>query len=674
MLKYVYLILLILLLNSNINAQKDKLINFKTISQNCLNDDLRYGKIPNLIDLDSIKNNFFNNEILKIIFTKSEIISESGKLKLTHSIKESINENYLELNSKFFKIPIIEYKPDSEHFAAFCVYKLKYNNRIREELTVPNWLCIFINPIYKNLLSEDSFINCIKKHYKNYPFENFPLVKIGNLNTNINIINEILQYTIRIIKENEKKREKFISEIIKLQNEFEENYYEPNKIKETSLAELEEILNIVKSNTNKIKQKKEKEKNKRIEEEMKRNEIISKNNILKNICEKLIDSLILKTENYPDDNKNYRNSKLKIVAINTSDSLDIKEKIKECLDMIEDKKTDIKLNFESLIEKLNAIISGLNEQPFKGVSINLNFLQSYFNYNFNNNLLDEKITHGNGTTFSKIVGEYALPNDFNKYNGKYLQTNKIKNNKIFQSGNENFILNHFYVSAIAKLNPTKLFKLKKPIENLLVGAGIGIGFINYKSSVTKSIDKLEFTYDTQIFAPEGPNSYTIKRILNIVSNKKSENYTEEHIFTNSLIYLNLIDLSVQYKIPIKKNKFSIEDVQFNLGFSAGLPISFTSKYYAYYKSYNNNKYIYPLPNTNLTNLKAGLITNFYVNPILNLKIKNQLIGLGLLISMGSVGLNNESSDAIEKTGIENSLNSLSIKNFGFNIVYHFSKK
>ena len=686
MLKYKFLGMIFILILSKLNAQvnykgnQDKGIVLKPIFQNCLYMDNFKGIKPDTINLDKIANesSFNKNELLTIVFTKSEIIVTDDSIQTTNSILGSINK-YDNDKLKDFIINIKEYKPKDRHLSAFCEFTLKYNGKVRIEQTVPNWLCFFINPNNKIIINEDSVKSCIKKHFKSYQDGIFPLVKIGNEKIIIKIINEVLAYSVRAVKDYESRT------IIlkKIDNLNENNKYKLNvDLKNLEVASLQDLNdyynklnNAIEKNkneekSNEIKKQNEIAKNKRIADSIQKIKINAIQDSIKIIC-KLLDTAILKTEKYPEDNKNYRNSKLIILAIKPSDSsLVIKKKIKECLEMIEDKKSDITLNFESLIEKLNAIISGLNESLFKGVSINLNFLQSYFNYNFNNNLLAEKITNG-VDKFPDKAENYALISDFNKYKGQYLQTNKIKNNKIFQSGNENFILNHFYVSAIAKLNPTKLFKLKKPIENLLVGAGIGIGFINYKSSVIKSIDINNYTKSSRTRDTAGYNLFKdkISEIYRIDSSRNS--YIEEHIFTNSLIYLNLIDLSVQYKIPIKKNKFSIEDVQCNLGFSAGVPISFTSTYYAYYK--NNEKNPLPNINTNPT-LKAGLITNFYVNPILNFKIKNQLIGLGLLISLGSVGLNNESSDALEKTGIENSLNSFSIKNFGFNIVYHFSKK
>ena len=689
MLKYKFLGMIFILILSKLNAQvndkgnQDKGIVLKPIFQNCLYMDNFNGIKPDTINLDKIANesSFNKNELLTIVFTKSDINTTDDPRAKTISLLpllDSLDKDKL----KDFIINIKEYKPEIKHLSAFCEFTLKYNGKVRIEQTVPNWLCFFINPKYKNIIiNEDSVKSCIKKQFNSYFVESFPLVKIGFEKIIIKIINEVLAYSVRAVKDYESRTIilKNINNLIKENKKYKLNVDLKN-LEVASLQDLNDyynkLNNAIEKNkneekSNEIKKQNEIAKNKRIADSIQKIKINAINDSIKIICD-LLDTAISKTEkDYPKDNLNYRNSKSLIKAIKPSDSsLVIKKKIKECLEMIEDKKSDLTLNFEFLIEKLNAIISGLNESLFKGVSINLNFLQSYFNYNFNNNLLAEKITNG-VDKFPDKAENYASISDFNKYKGQYLQTNKIKNNKIFQSGNENFILNHYYVSAIAKLNPTKLFKLKKPIENLLVGAGIGIGFINYKSSVIKSIDINNYTKSSRTRDTAGYNLFKdkISEIYRIDSSSNS--YIEEHIFTNSLIYLNLIDLSVQYKIPIKKNKFSIEDVQCNLGFSAGVPISFTSTYYAYYK----NNEINPLPNINTNpTLKAGLITNFYVNPILNFKIKNQLIGLGLLISLGSVGLNNESSDAIEKTGIENSLNSFSIKNFGFNIVYHFSKK
>ena len=687
MLKHFLLFILFFNLINNLFSQNNSkyLIDFIAKKQNCLNDDKIHGVEPNIIDLDKLKTNFKEKELFKIIYTKSEIIKISEKLGKTNSIKDSIKFQTFE--SKF-KIPILEFKPDSEHIPAFCVFKINYNNRLRDVETSPNWLCIFINPYYKNLIIEDSVRECIKKYSKTYPYEMFPLFKHGNEKVSINIINEVLGYSVRAVNKYDKDRKDIITKIKEKQNSSKQSIYKDNILEEASLQVLNKYNDTVKFKTKEFFDNEEKRKRNEeaAREKKKSDSILEKAKIekekedfkIKNLkyrdsSIKLIVGIIKKSD--VNDIENLNSIKKIIEMIEPTDTHKIKLSIDKCIKKFKDgvykeEKFIYEGSFEKLIKILNDRLEVLKGTSFNGININLNFLQSYFNYNFNNNLLAEKITNG-VDKFPDKAENYASISDFNKYKGQYLQTNKIKNNKIFQSGNENFILNHFYVSAIAKLNPTKLFKLKKPIENLSVGAGIGIGFINYKSSVIKSIDINNYTKSSRTRDTAGNNLFKdkISEIYRIDSSSNS--YIEEHIFTNSLIYLNLIDLSVQYKIPIKKNKFSIEDVQCNLGFSAGVPISFTSTYYAYYK--NNEKNPLPNINTNPT-LKAGLITNFYVNPILNFKIKNQLIGLGLLISLGSVGLNNESSDAIEKTGIENSLNSFSIKNFGFNIVYHFSKK
>ena len=696
MLKYKFLGMIFILILSKLNAQvnykgnQDKGIVLKPIFQNCLYMDNFNGIKPDTINLDKIANesSFNKNELLTIVFTKSDINTTDDPRAKTISLLPllySLDKDKL----KDFIINIKEYKPEIKHLSAFCEFTLKYNGKVRIEQTVPNWLCFFINPKYKNIIiNEDSVKSCIKKQFNSYFVESFPLVKIGFEKIIIKIINEVLEYSVRSVDKYDKDRKDIITKIKELQNSSKQSIYKDNILEEASLQDLNKFYVTVKFKTKEFFDN---------EEKRKRNEEAARE-------KKKSDSILEKAkiekekEDFKIKNLKYRDSSIKLIVgiIKKSDVNDIENlnSIKKIIEMIEPTDTHkIKLSidkcikkfkdgvykeekiiyedpFEKLIKILNDRLEVLKGTSFNGININLNFLQSYFNYNFDNKLLAEKITNG-VDKFPDKAENYALISDFNKYKGQYLQTNKIKNNKIFQSGNENFILNHFYVSAIAKLNPTKLFKLKKPIENLLVGAGIGIGFINYKSSVIKSIDIKNYTKSSRTRDTAGYNLFKdkISEIYRIDSSSNS--YIEEHIFTNSLIYLNLIDLSVQYKIPIKKNKFSIEDVQCNLGFSAGVPISFTSTYYAYYK--NNEKNPLPNINTNPT-LKAGLITNFYVNPILNFKIKNQLIGLGLLISLGSVGLNNESSDALEKTGIENSLNSFSIKNFGFNIVYHFSKK
>ena len=694
---FLFFIFFFNLINNLFSQNNSKyLIDFKEINQNCLYDDLIKDNVPKIINLDSLKVKFNKNELLRVVYTKSQTVKISEKISKTNSIKDSIKFKTFESDLKF-KIPILEFKPDSEHLPAFCVFKIKYNSlKVRDIETSPNWLCLFINPDYKNsIILEDSVRWYIKKILNAYPSEMFPLIKSSNEKKNIDIINEVLGYSVRAVNKYDKDRKDIITKIKELQNSSKQSIYKDNILEEASLQVLNKYNDTVKFKTKEFRDKEEKriqnekiekdkkdkiEKEKKDKIEKEKEDFKYKNIKYKNSSLKLIDSIISK---YSDVNekKDLDTIKKIIESINPTDTNNIINQIYKCIRLFSDYKSIINEKpkeekniyedpFEKLIKILNDRLEVLKGTSFNGININLNFLQSYFNYNFDNKLLAEKITNG-VDKFPDKAENYALISDFNKYKGQYLQTNKIKNNKIFQSGNENFILNHFYVSAIAKLNPTKLFKLKKPIENLLVGAGIGIGFINYKSSVIKSIDIKNYTKSSRTRDTAGYNLFKdkISEIYRIDSSSNS--YIEEHIFTNSLIYLNLIDLSVQYKIPIKKNKFSIEDVQCNLGFSAGVPISFTSTYYAYYK--NNEKNPLPNINTNPT-LKAGLITNFYVNPILNFKIKNQLIGLGLLISLGSVGLNNESSDALEKTGIENSLNSFSIKNFGFNIVYHFSKK
>ena len=701
MLKYKFLGMIFILILSKLNAQvnykgnQDKGIVLKPIFQNCLYMDNFKGIKPDTINLDKIANesSFNKNELLTIVFTKSEIIVTDDSIQTTNSILGSINK-YDNDKLKDFIINIKEYKPKDRHLSAFCEFTLKYNGKVRIEQTVPNWLCFFINPNNKIIINEDSVKLCIKKHFKSYQDGIFPLVKIGNEKIIIKIINEVLEYSVRAVNKYDKDRKDIITKIKELQNSSKQTIYKNNILEEASLQVLNKYNDTVKFKTKEFRDKEEKriqnekiekdkkdksEKEKKDKIEKEKEDFKYKNIKYKNSSLKLIDSIISK---YSDVNekKDLDTIKKIIESINPTDTNNIINQIYKCIRLFSDYKSIINEKpkeekiiyegkFERLIEILNDRLDVLKKTTFKGVSINLNFLQSYFNYNFNNNLLAEKTMTENINLTKEVKYNNFIDENFIYKNQQINKKNK--NNKIFQSGNENFILNHFYVSAIAKLNPTKLFKLKKPIENLSVGAGIGIGFINYKSSVIKSIDTLNITknYLPRYTGDTAKSKSIISEIYRIDSSRNS--YIEEHIFTNSLIYLNLIDLSVQYKIPIKKNKFSIQDVQFNLGFSAGVPISFTSTYYAYYKKNEIN----PLPNINTNpTLKAGLITNFYLNPILNFKIKNQLIGLGLLISLGSVGLNNESSDAIEKTGIENSLNSFSIKNFGFNIVYHFSKK